>query len=67
MFVIVSFLFLSFLFVPLLFHHHYPRAQRQTTRASVTILDAGIAATAHVRFAEHTGVKAEPMPEVLAQ
>ena len=39
------------------------QAQRQTTRASVTILDARVAVTAHVRVAEDTGVKAEPLPK----
>ena len=43
------------------------QAKRQTTRASVKILEAGVAATAHMRVAEHTGVEAEPLPEVLAQ
>ena len=40
-----------------------PQALRQTTRASATILDAGVAATAHVRIAEQVGVEAEPLPE----
>ena len=39
------------------------QAQRQTTRASATIMNAGVAATAHVRIAEHTRVEAEPLPE----
>ena len=39
------------------------QAQRQTTRASATILEAGTAATAHVQVAALTGVEARPLPE----
>ena len=39
------------------------QAQRQPMRASETTLDAGVAATAHVRIAEHNGVETEPLPE----
>ena len=38
------------------------QAQRQTTRASATILAAGKEATAHVQVAGHTGVAVEPLP-----
>ena len=39
------------------------QAQRQMTRASATIPGAGVAATAYVRIAAHTGIKAKPLPE----
>ena len=38
-------------------------AQRQTTWALVTILAAGVVATARVQVAAHTGVEMEPLPE----
>ena len=39
------------------------QAQRQTTRASPTILAAEMVATGHARVATHTGVDMEPLPE----
>ena len=39
------------------------QAQRQTTRASATILTTGVAATARVRVAAHTGLEVKPLPE----
>ena len=39
------------------------QAQRQTTRASATILEVGVAATAHVRVAEHPVIEAEQLPD----
>ena len=39
------------------------QAQRQMTRASATILEAGVLAAAHVRVAANTGIEAEPLPE----
>ena len=38
------------------------QAQRQTTKASTTILAAGKEATVHVQVAGHTGVAVEPLP-----
>ena len=40
------------------------QAQRQTTKASATILAAGKVATAHVQVAGRTGVAVEPLPQV---
>lgn len=41
----------------------FPPAQGQTTRASTTMLAAGVSTTVRVRGAEDTGLESEHLPE----